>query len=110
MQWTEERVGMLKKLWKQGKSAREIAEIMGGGLTRNAVIGKANRIGLRAAAARPKQAQDPENTGQGCQWPIGHPGAQDFHFCGAPREQGRPYCSPHCAVAYRRLSSGADND
>ena len=45
MEWTEERVAMLKELWTQGYSARQIAERLGDA-TRNAVIGKANRMGL----------------------------------------------------------------
>lgn len=46
MSWTEARVDELKQLWADGFSASLIAAEMGG-LTRNAVIGKANRIGLR---------------------------------------------------------------
>ncbi len=108
MPWTEERVKTLKKLWEEGKTARQIAETLGGGLTRNAVIGKANRMGLRTPSSK-GGSSSPETvtSGQGCQWPNGHPGAADFHFCGAPREHGRPYCTPHCAIAYRRLG-GSD--
>lgn len=43
--WTDQRIAQLKKLWQQGKSASEIAETLGG-VTRNAVIGKAHRLGL----------------------------------------------------------------
>ncbi len=43
--WTEERVGTLKKLWADGKSASHIAGRLGG-ITRNAVIGKVHRLGL----------------------------------------------------------------
>lgn len=44
--WTDERVDLLKQLWGEGKTAKEIAQILGGGLTRNAVIGKAHRMKL----------------------------------------------------------------
>ncbi len=44
--WTDDRVDLLKKLWGEGKTAKEIAHILGGGLTRNAVIGKAHRMKL----------------------------------------------------------------
>ena len=27
-----------------------------------------------------------------CRWPIGDPKHPDFHFCGAPKLPGRPYC------------------
>lgn len=43
--WTEERVKLLKKLWSDGLSCRQIASELGG-ITRNAVIGKAHRLGL----------------------------------------------------------------
>ncbi|HEY8189050.1 MAG TPA: GcrA family cell cycle regulator, partial [Micavibrio sp.] len=46
MSWTDERIALLKKLWGEGKSAAEIAKALGGGLTRNAVIGKAHRLKL----------------------------------------------------------------
>lgn len=38
--------------------------------------------------------------GPNCLWPIGDPGDQDFHFCGAPAIPGKPYCDEHCARAY----------
>ena len=45
MSWTDERVALLKKLWGEGKTAAEIAKELGG-VTRNAVIGKAHRLKL----------------------------------------------------------------
>ena len=45
MSWTEEKVNKLKELW--GGTASQIAEIIGG-LSRNAVIGKAHRLNLSA--------------------------------------------------------------
>ncbi|GIK48012.1 MAG: hypothetical protein BroJett013_07090 [Alphaproteobacteria bacterium] len=44
--WTEERVNKLKTLWAQGLSCSQIAAQLGGGFTRNAVIGKRMRLGL----------------------------------------------------------------
>lgn len=46
MSWTDERVALLKKLWGEGRTAAEIARSLGGGFTRNAVIGKAHRLKL----------------------------------------------------------------
>jgi GcrA cell cycle regulator len=43
--WTGDRVEKLKELWSQGATANEIADRLGG-CTRNAVIGKAHRLGL----------------------------------------------------------------
>ena len=47
MSWTEEKVSKLKELWGKGNTASQIAEIIGG-LSRNAVIGKAHRLNLSA--------------------------------------------------------------
>ena len=47
MSWTEEKVNKLRELWGKGKTASQIAEIIGG-LSRNAVIGKAHRLNLSA--------------------------------------------------------------
>ena len=45
MSWTTEKVQKLKELWGKGNTASEIAQILGG-VTRNAVIGKAHRLNL----------------------------------------------------------------
>ena len=45
MSWTKEKVSKLKELWGSGKTANQIAEIIGG-ISRNAVIGKAHRLNL----------------------------------------------------------------
>ena len=47
MSWTEEKVAKLRELWGKGKTASQIAEIIGG-ISRNAVIGKAHRLNLSA--------------------------------------------------------------
>ena len=45
MSWNDEKVAKLKELWGKGNTASQIAEIIGG-LSRNAVIGKAHRLNL----------------------------------------------------------------
>lgn len=47
MSWTDERIGTLKKMWEGGATASQIAEELGG-VSRNAVIGKAHRLGLKS--------------------------------------------------------------
>jgi len=47
MSWTEEKVTKLRELWGKGNTASQIAEIIGG-ISRNAVIGKAHRLNLSA--------------------------------------------------------------
>ena len=47
MSWTDERIDTLKTMWEAGQTASQIAEALGG-VSRNAVIGKAHRLGLQA--------------------------------------------------------------
>ena len=110
--WTKKKVEKLTKLWEKGIPARDIASKLGE-VSRNAVIGKANRLGLSK-----KKLASPSNKEKkvidikvlvpnmsGCKWPIGHPGDTDFYFCGKPVHPGKPYCLEHCAIAYRRKDS-----
>jgi hypothetical protein len=59
--WDEERMEVLTRLWLAGATARIIAEKLGGGVTRNAVIGKAHRLGLtgKHGSKRLKRAGTP---------------------------------------------------
>jgi GcrA cell cycle regulator len=135
MAWTEDRVDKLKALWKKGLSASQIAEELGENITRNAVIGKAHRLGLSsrpspvkkpaqakrksvapkkatpaAAAAAPVAPERMDKSGKisildltdrVCKWPLGHPGDEDFQFCGSKSVPGQPYCTFHGAMAYQ---------
>lgn len=58
MSWTEERIQTLKTMWEGGQTASQIAEALGG-VSRNAVIGKAHRLGLqsRPSPVVPKDAE-----------------------------------------------------
>ncbi len=66
MSWTEEKVAKLKELWGKGNTASQIAEIIGG-ISRNAVIGKAHRLNLsakiktRSSSNNQKNAKSVEN-------------------------------------------------
>jgi len=57
MSWNEEKVAKLKELWGKGSTASQIAEIIGG-ISRNAVIGKAHRLNL---SAKIKTRNSPKN-------------------------------------------------
>ena len=67
MSWTDEKVAKLKELWGKGSTASQIAEIIGG-ITRNAVIGKAHRLNLSAKiktrAAASKETYNVSNNNQ----------------------------------------------
>lgn len=58
MEWSSERIEQLRSLWQDGLSASQIAANLGG-ITRNAVIGKAHRLGL---TGRPSPIKN---------WPVG---------------------------------------
>lgn len=212
MGWTKERISMLKDLWSQGRTARQIAAILGEDITRNAVIGKIHRMKLGPRKPAPKrpdptssdapelkktasselaeaktpppdqptksesstapmpaptptptsksapapmptskpisastptttssatlpsrppeaspQSKKPEEPAaslvedldgdiedfaaseeslfgeRGCKWPIGHPGEERFHFCGARRHGSFPYCEAHAKEAYQMV-------
>ena len=131
MSWTEERIEDLRRLWDAGYSASAIGKQIG--MSKNAVIGKAHRLGLRARPSpirrnAPKQILTPRirleeprtepapppppvrprriARGATCLWPIGDPSDKDFHFCGEPVAEGKPYCTDHCAKAYIARRSG----
>jgi GcrA cell cycle regulator len=156
MTWTGPQEDLLRQLVGEGLSASEIALRMPG-KSRNAVLGKAWRLGLmgaerprrvttkrkRRSPRRKPQArkefvlfntlgfidknsrvkkvhlvqdgyvpkpEDPAPEGQRktlleleehhCRWPIGEVLSSEFHFCGADRVTGLPYCEAHCRKAY----------
>lgn len=57
MSWTDARIEMLRNGWEQGLTASQIAEQLGEGISRNAVIGKAHRLGLKARPSPVKGAE-----------------------------------------------------
>ena len=60
MSWTEEKVNKLKELWGKVQTASQIAEIIGG-ISRNAVIGKAHRLNLSAKIKTRSAANQQKN-------------------------------------------------
>ena len=111
MTWTAERIAELKRLWAAGTPTAEIGRRLG--VSKNAVVGKAHRLGL---AARPSPIKRNDVTlisvvvdgDRPCQWPFGDPSADGFHFCGAPVLVGKPYCPAHCDLAYVRADRRTD--
>jgi len=113
--WTDERVEELKRLWGEGLTTGEIGKALE--VSKNAVVGKAHRLGLKGrpspikrakpqrAKAEPKIRSVIELSAHTCRWPIGDPREPGFHFCGKPAMSGKPYCAEHAAVAYVSSSS-----
>jgi GcrA cell cycle regulator len=118
MSWTEERIERLKKMWHDGATASQIADELGG-VSRNAVIGKAHRLGLEqrpspvkpgeekevkkvapaaAAAAPPKSASKPEAPRLGQTSPTASTAHQ-------PQPASGPRVSAH-DLQYRSIGPG----
>ena len=139
MSWNTQKVEDLKKLWNEGVATSRIGEQLG--FTKNAVIGKAFRLGLeRRQNSRKKTAHSQTvssvtmyretntanhtpaapkrevtkrrekfsfkksivGTGnfKSCQWPIGDPLEEGFHYCGGQNIPTKPYCIEHYKKAY----------
>ena len=139
MSWNQQKVEDLKKLWNEGVATSRIGEQLG--FTKNAVIGKAFRLGLeRRQNSRKKTAHSQSvssvtmyressapshsqitpkrevtrrrekfsfkksivGTGsfKSCQWPIGDPLEEGFHYCGGQNIPTKPYCIEHYKKAY----------
>lgn len=117
--WTPDRIKILTKMWEAGSSAGEVADALGFGITRHAVIGKANRLGLRphdAPASLKKKGPRPAPV-QRLSMPAygvapvalldAGPGQCRFMFdeprhtcCGQPVAYG-PYCIDHALRCYQ---------
>ena len=112
MTWTPERVDSLVRLWSDGLSARQIADKLGG-VTRNAVIGKAHRLNLQRGSPAPEPVPEPpppridypitpmpEVKSWMCRWQIDEPGRFGLHICGKTVQPGRQFCAEHLTAAY----------
>ncbi|ATE64773.1 GcrA family cell cycle regulator [Rhizorhabdus dicambivorans] len=86
MSWTEERIDQLKRLWGQGMTASQIADELGG-VSRNAVIGKAHRLGLEA---RPSPVKGGEAASGGSPAPASPAPAPERVAAPAPRPAPAP--------------------
>lgn len=92
----------LRRYAEQGLTTTKAAEALG--VTKNAVIGRASRIGV-VWARRPKRRIEMQQRSWNfpppgmCVYPLGHLKEPDFHFCSMPAEQGA-YCGEHHAKCY----------
>jgi len=82
MAWTDERIEQLRRLWEQGMTASQIADELGG-VSRNAVIGKAHRLGLQSRPS-PVKANDAHAAPAAEAAPPPSPVAQPAHRPHAP--------------------------
>ena len=120
--WDEKQLDKLKKLWDEGLPITKIGLELG--VSRNAIAGKAHRLGLPKRNSPISKSGDPrKNKGVSnvettkelplkillrevewsrnrCCWPIGDPKLPGFSFCGTSIMPGRPYCEEHSNLAY----------
>lgn len=112
MEWTNDQIARLKELYAAGNGYRKIGDAMG--LSRNAVIGKAFRLGLpleRAPFAVGRMPREQSSsavatatlalTARHCRWPVGDLQDPAFHYCCAPKRFEVSYCPDHIQAARR---------
>ena len=88
MAWTDERIEQLRQMWQAGMTASQIAEALTG-VSRNAVIGKAHRLGLEARPSPVKPGDASATTAEPAAAPA--PAAAATH---TPRPAPAPAASP----------------
>ena len=121
--WDKEKLDQLMKLWIEGLPITKIGNALG--VSRNAIAGKAHRLGLpkrnsptsKSGEPRTNQTKvkfddskkelplklllrDVEWSRNACCWPSGDPKLPGFKFCGVKILPGRPYCEEHSVLAY----------
>ncbi len=96
MSWTEERIERLKAMWSKGATASQIAEELGG-VSRNAVIGKAHRLGLESRPSPVKAGEEKEKKARSAPAPkAAKP---------APAPKAAPVSAPREAAASNERAS-----
>jgi GcrA cell cycle regulator len=98
MSWTEERIERLKKMWHDGATASQIADELGG-VSRNAVIGKAHRLGLeqRPSPVKPGEEKETKKAAPVAAAPRPVPRAE------APKAAAPAAPAPHAPAPQRPL-------
>ncbi|MFN3883230.1 MAG: GcrA family cell cycle regulator [Rhodocyclaceae bacterium] len=84
MVWTDEKVKLLVQLWETGQSITQIGKALG--MTRNAVVGKAHRIGLAKRASPIMRSEKPAQPRQ----TASHAGPPGGHAPATPRAPAQP--------------------
>ena len=114
MSWTDERIEQLRNMWEKGLTASQIADELGG-VSRNAVIGKAHRLGLKsrpspvkatekavkpvkAAAPKPAAPSAPRPAAPAAPLPRGAKGRTQASRSGVERGWRRSCAQARCAA------------
>ncbi len=88
MGWTDERIATLRKMWEGGSTASEIATALGG-VSRNAVIGKAHRLALKARPS-PVKANEKKKAAAPAKKPVAAPAPRSAEPRAEPAEHAAP--------------------
>ena len=96
MSWTEERIERLKAMWTEGATASQIADELGG-VSRNAVIGKAHRLGLEQRPSPVKAGEEKEKKASAA--PAAAPAARPAPKAAAPVTAAPAATAPEAAAA-----------
>src|SRR3954451_23155702 len=113
MSWTEERIERLKKMWHDGATASQIADELGG-VSRNAVIGKAHRLGLeqRPSPVKAGEEKDAKKSAPASAAPKAAapkaeaPRASAASPASAAPQAGHPTPPPQREIQYRSIGPG----
>ena len=118
--WSDEAVERLRALWATNRSASEIAAELGPAVTKNAVIGKAKRIGLPARPSpivregvmvgdRRCNVTLAATLADGCRWPVGEDAKGRHLFCNRKAHRpGSAWCEKHRAQVYDRAGKNIE--
>ena len=96
MSWTDERIDKLTKMWEGGATASQIADELGG-VSRNAVIGKAHRLGLKARPSPVKPNDKPEPAAKPAKQPAESAPRAATPAAPRPAAPARPVAAPPVA-------------
>ena len=111
MSWTDERIERLKKMWHDGATASQIADELGG-VSRNAVIGKAHRLGLEQRPSPVKSGEEkdkkaaPAPSAPKPAPKADAPKAAAAAPAAAPSHPGAPAPRPGPEMQYRSIGPG----
>jgi GcrA cell cycle regulator len=100
MSWTEERIERLRKMWQDGATASQIADELGG-VSRNAVIGKAHRLGLEARPSPVKPGEEREKPAVAAPAPKAAPAERPAPKAAAPSAESPAPSQPPRAAPQR---------
>lgn len=101
MSWTDERIDRLKSMWEKGLTASQIADELGG-VSRNAVIGKAHRLGLKS---RPSPVKANEGEAKPAPKPKARPVEKPAPRAAAPAPERSTASAPAAAPVAPRPQS-----